>query len=614
MEAMEAKEAMEALPAAKRRRLQPQHAAAARELLNGAAHSSLCSSGSSGSGSGSSSSGSGSSSSEGEGEGEGGVVGGASVGGADPSAGDLSLRELLPGEYVHPAVRCAAVAGKELGLVLAQSVPGGTLLLRTAGLRIVPEAGGGSIDLADLFRRLASLARARPGMYERLRRRFDTMAPRPIGRAHRDAYIAKQSVAGPGASVEQRRAAFAQWLSQLLERAPGCSLANAIEALDLLVRLSSNIYDEGASAGVALMNHSCAPNVAMSCTLGDPSDPQQQSERPNDGGATTDDPALCCFDVWSVDTIDAGAELTPSYLSAAEQLMPTAARRAKLREWGFHCTCARCSSGLHSESEAVLTAMDCSCCSGGRCESLGPEHGRFAACSLCGAPPPAPQLVAELLSHVSGTLEAAEASDGDPETQWAELSALHSQLSRDGDASANAAGVVCGRGVRLHPLHWLMTRLHQRAAAAARELLPALRPALESDDLSLVEYATEVYRAALLGLVLHLRRALCAAVALCSPNDRLVGALRSRLASALQNAANEPAVALQAYTAAPDGAAEAPEQGSRAEVALAVRRCREEAVAHERAAIVIEKLNPRAEQGSGAAQDLMGMLPCGTLG
>jgi len=73
-------------------------------------------------------------------------------------------------------------------------------------------------------------------------------------------------------------------------------------------------------------------------------------------------------------------------------------------------------------------------------------------------------------------------------------------------------------------------------------------------------------------------------------------------------------VALQAYTAAPDGAAEAPEQGSRAEVALAVRRCREEAVAHERAAIVIEKLNPRAEQGSGAAQDLMGMLPCGTLG
>jgi hypothetical protein len=156
-----------------------------------------------------------------------------------------------------------------------------------------------------------------------------------------------------------------------------------------------------------------------------------------------------------------------------------------------------------------------------------------------------------------------------------------------------------------------MTRLHLRAAAAARELLPALRPALESDEPSLVEHAKQVFRHTLLGLVIHLRTALSAVVQVCSPHDRLVGSVRSRLASALQNAANEPAVALHAYTVLPDSQEE---PGSEEEAVLAVRRCREEAVAHERAAIAIEALNPRKARGAGAAQDLMGMLPGGVFG
>ena len=108
--------------------------------------------------------------------------------------------------------------------------------------------------------------------------------------------------------------------------------------------------------------------------------------------------------------------------------------------------------------------------------------------------------------------------------------------------------------------------------------------------------------------------ALSAAMRLCSPQDRLISRLRSRLASALQNAANEPVVALRAYTVLPDSQAEDPAPGSAEEIALAVRRCRDEAVAHERASIATERLNPRAAHGAGAAREMMGILQRGAFG
>ena len=596
--------------AQKRRRLggaqlRPDHAAAAREMLRDHDRSRSNASASS-----SSSSSDGGSASDSSDSSDGGATKNELSASDDEPAefrvSSRSLHELLPGEYVHPSVRCTAVEGKALGLVLQHPVPGGTLLLRSVGLRVVPEADGASVCLAALLDSLAALAKARPHTHERLLHRFATMAPRPITRPHRDAYVANQSVVGvgpPGATAEQRRTAYEQWLGTLVDNAPGCGLASGADALDLLVRLSRNIYDQGASAGAALLNHSCAPNVALSCTVGElqpGSDDGQDDAQLNE--------ILCSFDVWSVDAIDAGAELSASYLSFEEQLLPTVARRAKLQEWGFHCNCTRCSNDASDSSEALLTAVRCLECETGYCSSIGASQDRFAACIVCGRPAPADAGVSDLLSNTERALEVAATYEGDPETQWSELSALYAQLTQpaasDSDALANRSA---SRVVQLHPRHWLMTRLHLRAAAAARELLPALRPALESEDSSLVDHATQVFRHALLGVVVHLRTALCAASQICSPHDRLVGSLRSRLAAALQNAANEPAVALHAYTVLPDSPEEEPEEGSAEETALAVRRCREEAVAHERAAIAIEKLNPAA-RGAGAAQDLAGML------
>lgn len=81
---------------------------------------------------------------------------------------------------------------------------------------------------------------------------------------------------------------------------------------------------------------------------------------------------------------------------------------------------------------------------------------------------------------------------------------------------------------------------------------------------------------------------------------------------ALQNAANDPGVALQAYTVPPDSQEEP--GVAEAEAALAVRRCREEAVDHEKAAISIGQLNPRRDKGRGTAEDLMGMTDVGSFG
>eukprot|EP01043_Picozoa_sp_COSAG02_P020596 COSAG02_NODE_1020_length_15166_cov_48.849671_9_plen_527_part_00 len=525
--------------------------------------------------------------------------------------GDCNLLELLRGEYVHPSVRCAAVEGKALGLVLRHPVPAGTLLLRSVGLRVVPEADGASVCLSGVFGSLDALAKARPRVHQRLLHRFAMMAPRPIRQLDRDAYVAKQSVAGalPEATVEQRRVLYEQWLGKLICGASECGLATGADALDFLVRLSHNIFDEGASAGAALLNHSCAPNVAMSCILGE-LDPHPDSEQ----GQSEVDKILCSFDVWSVEDMDAGAELSPSYLSLDEQLLPTAERRAKLEKWGFRCNCARCSN--HAR-ESFLTAVRCLECETGHCTSVGPNQDRFAECVVCGCSPPSSERISDLLRSTNRALDDIDAYEGDPETQWLKLRSVYEHLTEpravrsDSDSKSNSSP---SGTVQLHPRHWLMTRLHLRVAAAARDLLPALRPALESDDPSLVEHATQVFRHTLLGLVIHLRTALTAVVQVCSPHDRLVGSVRSRLASALQNAANEPAVALHAYTVLPNSQEAALEAGSDEERALAVRRCREEAVAHERAAIDIEKLNPRKARGAGAAQDLMGMLPRGTFG
>ncbi len=590
--------------------LRPEHAAAAREMLCGIPGRSATSSSSS-SNSSSSDDGSGSDSSD---PGVGEHQPAPSKDAADVRVGDCNLLELLRGEYVHPSVRCAAVEGKALGLVLRHPVPAGTLLLRSVGLRIVPETDGASVCLSGLFGSLAALAKARPRVHQRLLHRFAMMAPRPITQLDRDAYVAKQSVADapPEATAEQRRVLYEQWLGTLICDASGCGLATGADALDLLIRLSHNIFDEGASAGAALLNHSCAPNVAMSCTLGE-LDPHADS----DLGQSEVDKILCSFDVWSVEAMDAGAELSWSYLSLDEQLLPTAERRAKLEKWGFRCNCTRCSNHASDRCEALLTAVRCLECETGHCTSVGPNQDRFAECVVCGCSPPSAERISDLLRSTNRVLDAVDAYEGDPETQWLKLRSVYEQLTEPravASGSDSASNRSPSGTVQLHPRHWLMTRLHLRAASAARELLPALRPALESDDPSLVEHATQVFRHTLLGLVLHLRTALSAVVQVCSPHDRLVGSVRSRLASALQNAANEPAVALYAYTVLPDSQEEAPEAGSDEETALAVRRCREEAVAHERASIGIEKLNPRKACGAGTAQDLMGMLPGGTFG
>jgi hypothetical protein len=163
----------------------------------------------------------------------------------------------------------------------------------------------------------------------------------------------------------------------------------------------------------------------------------------------------------------------------------------------------------------------------------------------------------------------------------------------------------CLARARLHPRHWICSRLHERIARAAQaELLsPTLRTELCSDDVHVASAAMRRHRVSLLTHIAHLYPLLCAALALTSQNDRLVGALHSRLGHALHAAATDGAIAMavaESECDATDGMAAKRSweianassdscycrwQGGKP--SAAVKHIQAQAVAHERRALVI---------------------------
>jgi len=100
-------------------------------------------------------------------------------------------------------------------------------------------------------------------------------------------------------------------------------------------------------------NHSCRPNAAF-CV-------RESGE----------------LALLAISEIDEGEEITVSYLSEADLLVPRSRRQRMLRNWGFECDCSRCSADFDD-----VRSMRCGECGFGelRCE----HGGGYQACTACG--------------------------------------------------------------------------------------------------------------------------------------------------------------------------------------------------------------------------------------
>lgn len=191
------------------------------------------------------------------------------------------------------------------------------------------------------------------------------------------------------------------------------------------------------------MNHSCLPNV---CT------------------ATKSSGEIAMVAAFP---IERGEELCTEYVDADPVLplqdllvLPTALRRARLRRWGFKCTCPRCSALYDPER-----AFACKACGTGRCvvEHLstdGPE--RLAACGSCGVIPADEEVGFRLGEEV--LLAAAAEQDIAPRLAKPSQKTL---------ASIRALLEACAEeGVQLATTHWLTRWLEALLCSAQSSAVP----------------------------------------------------------------------------------------------------------------------------------------------
>lgn len=172
---------------------------------------------------------------------------------------------------------------------------------------------------------------------------------------------------------------------------------------------------------ISRFNHSCAPNCSFS-------------------NAADNDAAT----VRVVQAAAAGAELTISYLTESERLLPVGMRRARLQDgWLFHCSCPRCQADEATGDAATRVFV----CRRPGCAGL---VGAASPCPLCGTPPDVDALAAEA-------------------ALTAQVLAADESLTGHGVAAHTLHAWLCRGAGLLHPFHWLMSYLHQNFALA---LLP----------------------------------------------------------------------------------------------------------------------------------------------
>lgn len=292
-------------------------------------------------------------------------------------------------------------------------------------------------------------------------------------------------------------------------------LADGRDVQRLGVKLSRNGFAEGVFPDACRFNHSCRPNCLF-FTRPAPSCP---------GGVE--------LVIVATERVDAGAELTISYLPEARTHLPTDQRRMLLeRQYDFRCTCRRCHRPAQPpavrRAERALEAMCCAKCAAARPahglaaggegadvplgahlpldehEDLSGERaGGYTPCARCGAEADEAALDSALLAcHAHMGAAARAGAGGSVQGARAEHDALCELLR--------------GGGRSLFPTHWLAIEIRWRLQATSAALLARAAPAAGPErrdllrahaahSLALVEASEPI-----VGASSHLMAALCA--------------------------------------------------------------------------------------------------------
>ena len=322
------------------------------------------------------------------------------------------------------------------------------------------------------------------------------------------------------------------------------------------VKLSVNLFDGGVCPTVALVNHSCRPNCGVAFHVCAPAELSGNMTTPLRPGETQGtqaedvEPATCTFEIRSLGTLSAGSEITISYLEGRAQFQPAETRQGILHRWGFQCDCCRCKQSLAADTsddlfispgklspELCLAAVSRHCLSGDK-----PYDGSDLASNfvlpfgqlwrICSTWKPVPASdssdIASLLQYLQEQIERASQPS------------LPQHRNAQGDSRPTTGEI--GKGVeiwglshadeipgcskqlelllstwnlarsRLHPRHFICTRLHDRIARATRAdlLSPDLRSALCASESKVVADAQQRYQRTLLVHIAHLRLLLAA--------------------------------------------------------------------------------------------------------
>jgi hypothetical protein len=470
----------------------------------------------------------------------------------------LPLRAALRGEFVHPtALRCAHIEGKGHGVVAAQAVPPGELLLRARGLRFSAASAGGGGDGGDsdgdgaafLAEALGQLCELRAGSAAdsadaaALVRGWRGLCPRPVpadARAPLDAQAAL--------------------LVQMLAHFEDCGVGSVDELIELIVKVECNAFEGGLYPLAASFNHSCAANCSVALRQ------IQLEQQPGPVGEAA--AAAWVYEVRSMAGgagIAAGEELCLNYLGLAEQHLAGYARRAKLHGWGFDCACLRCAAAEGSpwrQREAELVAVRCPSCAQSRSSSRGGADGeedrsdddvwsdgwcrqvaddRVGPCLSCQRTPP--QALGDRLAALAQRLRAGAAG-----AKAADLDAHEGGGGGDRGAEQQwglrAAVAELREEIGIHPGHWLQfliaEALAERSQAAALALRDAMATAGPPSDASgSKQKVEEEYRLAVSGHAAACRDCVTwAEAASCyAEYERGMARLLERYATALRAAA-----------------------------------------------------------------------------
>ena len=265
------------------------------------------------------------------------------------------LRAACRGEYVHPALRCAAVQRKGFGCVTSAKLRAGELLLVARGLRFSsasaePGRRDGGLFLAEALQQLGALVHGDAADATALLGSWRGLCPREPSVALRAPLLAQTAT-----------------LTELLAlHGANCGVRGIGDLVDLVLKIECNAFAGGLFPLAACLNHSCRPNVAV--TL-------RRAKSLGPGGEESE---TSTHETRALRDIGAGEELCIHYLGLAAQHRGRWERRHVLSNGprGFICCCAGCASCAGDAAGSMR------CTHGARDESDGDSTAAAAAAAV----------------------------------------------------------------------------------------------------------------------------------------------------------------------------------------------------------------------------------------